>query len=343
MSAVLATIPLSGQVQEPATQPPPPPTVQQQPYPDAQPQPAPRTSGSWRKFGGAAAQTAPPLDPQESDVAPPPPDQQQPPQQRPPYQGQAYTGPVPSQLTIPAGTWLKIRVDQPISSDKNEAGDNFSATLTQPVVVNGFVVARRGQTVQGRVSEAVKAGRAKGTSRLGLELMEVNLVDGQMLPVKTQLMEYSGGTSNGRDAAAIGTTTAVGAAIGGAAAGGFGAGMGAIGGAVASTIGVLVTRGHATTIYPEAEISFRTTAPLTINTEQSAHAFEPVRQGDYQQRTLQQRRPQQMGGYGYGPGYYGGGYYGGYYGYPYFYGPGFYGPSFYFRSGPRFYRGGRHW
>jgi len=124
----------------------------------------------------------------------------------------------PSQLILPAGAFLTIRVNQPLSSDTNQPGDTFTATLSQPLIADGFVIARRGQTVAGRVAEAQKAGRRKGTSRLGLELSELSLVDGRQIPVVTQLMEYTGGTSKGRDATAIAGTTALGAAIGGAVA-----------------------------------------------------------------------------------------------------------------------------
>ena len=99
------------------------------------------------------------------------------------------------------------------------------------LVASGFVVARRGQIISGRVADAVKAGRVKGTSRLALELTDATLVDGENIPVRTQLVQYSGGTLQGRDAAAIGTTTGLGAAIGAAAGGGAGAGIGAGAGA----------------------------------------------------------------------------------------------------------------
>lgn len=204
-----------------------PPGMQEAPpaySPQANPQTAP-PSGGWRKFGAA---------PQAPMMAP-----------------------LPAKLTLPASTWITIRVDQPLSSDHNQPGDFFAATLAQPLVADGIVVARRGQMVGGVVSEAVKAGRAKGVSRLRLELAEISLVDGRQLPVKTQLVERRGDTSVGRDAAAIGTTTGVGAAIGAAAAGGFGAGMGAIAGAGASTIGVLLTRGKPTVVYPEMPLTFR--------------------------------------------------------------------------------------
>ena len=200
-----------------------------------------------------------------------------------------------SQLTLPAGTWISVRADQVLSSDHNLPGDAFSATLAQPLVANGFVVARRGQILSGRVTDAVKAGRVKGTSRLALELTDVTLTDGENVPVHTQLVQYSGGTSKGRDAAAIGTTTGLGAAVGAAAAGGVGAGIGAGAGAAASTIGVLLTRGRPTEVYPESLLTFRTTEPITISTDRSSVAFEPVRQEDYapeaQARPRLVRRP----------------------------------------------------
>jgi hypothetical protein len=242
------------------------------------------------------------------------------------------SGDLPSQLTLPAGTWINVRVDQTLSSDRNQPGDAFSVTLAQPLVANGFVVARRGQTMSGSVAEAVKAGRVKGTSRLALELTDVTLADGQVMAVRTQLIKYSGGTSQGRDATAIGTATGVGAAVGAAADGGFGAGVGAAAGAAASTIGVLLTRGRATEVYPEELLTFRTTAPLTISTDRSSLAFVPVRQEDYtpdaqpRQPRLARRPPGYNSGYPYPP-------------YPpYLYGPGYGGGV-----GVVIVRGGRRW
>src|SRR5208283_950692 len=55
--------------------------------------------------------------------------------------------PVPAQLTLPARTWITIRVDQALSSDRDHSGENFTATLAQPLVASGFVVAHRGQTL----------------------------------------------------------------------------------------------------------------------------------------------------------------------------------------------------
>jgi hypothetical protein len=181
-------------------------------------------------------------------------------------------------------------VNQPLSSDRNHPGDAFTATLVEPLVADGMVIARRGQAVAGRVAEARKAGRAKGTSRLGVEITEVSLVDGQELPVKTQLMERRGDTSVGRDVGAIGVTTGAGAAIGAGVAGPFGAGVGALAGAFVSTIGVLVTRGRPTVVYPEMVLTFRLENPLAVSIGRS-RSFQLARREDYVQPALYPRSP----------------------------------------------------
>src|SRR5579872_216976 len=241
-------------------------------------------------------------------------------------------------LTLPAGTLITVRLTEPLSSDHNQVGDGFTAVLQQPLVADGLVVARRGQTVIGRVSVAEKAGRVKGVSRLGLELGELTLVDGHQVPIHTEMFAHNGDTSYGRDAAGIGMTTATGAAIGAGVNGGVGAGVGAAAGLVASVAGVMLTRGRPTVIYPETLLTFRLTSPVTISTAKSAAAFQPPTPEDY--GNGQQMRP----GYNSGPpslyppraSYYAP--YAPYpvYGYPYYpYYPGFYagwgwGPSFYF-------------
>jgi hypothetical protein len=191
------------------------------------------------------------------------------------------TAPLPAALTIPAGTVLSVRMNDFISSDKNQVGDRITGTLERPIVVNGWVVARRGQTVSGQVTAAVKAGRMKGTSQLGLELTDLTIVDGSSAPILTQMWKGSGGTTHGNDAAAIGGTTALGAVIGSAADWGRGAAIGAGAGAAAGIGAVLLTRGRPTEILPETPLTFRLVDPVTVDTTKSAQAFAPVTQRDY--------------------------------------------------------------
>jgi hypothetical protein len=244
---------------------------------------------------------------------------------------------VPAHLTIKPGTYITVRVSQPLSSDKNQQGDAFYATLAEPIIIDGVVVAQRGETIGGRVTEAQKAGRVEGTSKLGVELISLSLVDGQQLPIQSQMVSRSGGTSVGRDAAAIGTTTALGAAIGAGADWGRGAAIGAGAGAAAGILGVLLTRGRPTVIYPETMLTFRIQAPVEIATDRAPQAFHFATNRDYGTGGGAPAYAQRPPAPGYGP--VPGPYYGpASYPYPYYWGPGL---SVY--VGPGYYRGFRRW
>jgi hypothetical protein len=182
---------------------------------------------------------------------------------------------------MPAGTVIFARLAEPLSSDHNHAGDTFTATLDKPIIVDGWVLARRGETILGTVTTAQKAGRVKGVSQLGIELTDLTVVDGQQLPILTELWKGSAGTSHGTDAAGVATTTGVGTIIGAAADGAAGAGIGAGAGAAAGLALVLLTRGKPTVLGPEALLSFRLKQPLTISTTRSQPAFLPVGPNDY--------------------------------------------------------------
>jgi hypothetical protein len=236
------------------------------------------------------------------------------------------------------GTILTVRTTEPLSSDRNRSGDPFSAILEQPLVAQGWVVARIGQVVQGTVVTAQPAGRGpKAASQLGLELSELALVDGSQVPIRTELIQSSAGTaSHARDAGIVGTTTGTGAVIGGIAGGGEGAAIGAAIGAAAGIVGVLSTPGRATEIAPETVLTFRLEEPVAINTQQSQMAFHPVTQQDYntgpqrpRYRNVESYPPPPPYPYYYPPYYYYYPYWGGVY-VPY----GYYG---YYGYGPRIY------
>ncbi|SPE30743.1 conserved exported hypothetical protein [Candidatus Sulfopaludibacter sp. SbA3] len=233
---------------------------------------------------------------------------------------------LPPQVTVKPNTYITVRINQPLSSDHNQVGDTFSATLMQPLVAEGVVVAQRGQTVYGRVAVAEKAHSGKD-SKLGLELTSVTLADGTQEPIQSQLVAQQGPKTPGSvEAGTIVGTTAVGAAVGGIAAGGTGAGIGAGAGAAAGIIGVLMTHNHETRIYPESVLSFQVMSPVTVSTANAPQAFRFVGPEDYDRPTMQYSTrpggpaPAPAPGYYYGPGYYPP-YYGYGYGYPYYWGP----------------------
>jgi hypothetical protein len=313
---------------QPQDQPPPPPDQTQDQMQTPAPDQNQNANPPQQDQAAPPDQNAPQNQAPQDQMAPPPPDQSAPqdqgPMNPPPNNGNnngnppPYNGPraerrppplAPPSLTLPAGYVIQIRTSDFLSSDKNHKGDSFTATLAQPIVVDGWVVMRRGQTITGEVTDAVRAGRVKGVSKLQIDLNQLTLVDGQLLPIQTQLLNATAGPSKGRDAAAIGLTTGTGAAIGAAAAGGPGAAIGAGAGFVASVAGVLVTRGKPTVITPETLLTFKLEQPVSINTTRGVLAFRPVTQADYapQPRNVNGRpvlrRPYPYGYY-YGPGYY---------------------------------------
>src|SRR4051794_20069654 len=114
--------------------------------------------GGWRKVGDRPPDAPPP---QSSPVAqnapmpeggdPEPVDRSdafgQPAQQQPPFQGPQQAPPqfatrpsygVPPEVTLVPGTYMTVRIGQTLSSDHNQAGDTFVASLAQPVVVDGI-------------------------------------------------------------------------------------------------------------------------------------------------------------------------------------------------------------
>lgn len=213
----------------PAPAPEPAPAVAPTPTPAPQPEPAP----------------APVAVREEPRPTPPPP-------------------PEPRKVTIPEGTVVAIQLSEKISTETHKDGDTFSGTLSQPLVVEGLVLAERNSRVQGKVTQAVQSGRVKGVAQLGLELTTITTSDKQRLTVQSAPFVKTAETTRGSDAAKVGVGAAIGAAIGAIAGGGKGAAIGAGAGGAAGAGTVAATRGKAAELPVETRISFRLTAPVTV-------------------------------------------------------------------------------
>src|SRR5712692_5127092 len=73
---------------------------------------------------------------------------------------------------LPAGTQIQVRLLDQLDSGRARAGQTFSATVANPVVVNGRTVLARDAKISGRVVEVVSSGRLKQPASLTLELTE---------------------------------------------------------------------------------------------------------------------------------------------------------------------------
>ncbi|HYL74829.1 MAG TPA: hypothetical protein VEU96_11530 [Bryobacteraceae bacterium] len=236
-----------------ATAPPPAPVAEEW-HPPAPP-PVTEPINKDRPYNDAkpAESYAPPQpDPPVTATVP-----QEPSAPEPPSRG-------PNRVILLAGTVLPVRIGETISSAHNQKGDTFLATLDQPLVIDGFIIAERGARVEGRVVEADAPGRGKGSSRLGIELVKLSTADGQYVKIRTEPFSKEGASNNGRDVATVAAGAAIGAAIGAAAGSGKGAAIGAGVGGAAGVADVLLTRGRPAEIPVETRISFRMAEAVTI-------------------------------------------------------------------------------
>jgi len=210
----------------------------------ASPPPQETASNTPHRLNAPSAEAlAPP--PPETKVEPPPP-------------------PKPHTVTIPAGTTFSVRVGETLSTQRSRSGDTFSATLDQPLIIDGFILAERGSRAQGRVVESDPSGRVHGLAQLAVELTQIHTSDGQSIRVNTGAFHKQADSTKKKDAAKVGIGAALGAAIGAIAGGGKGAAIGAGAGGAAGAGDVMLTRGQPAEIPVETRLSFRLSEPVTI-------------------------------------------------------------------------------
>ena len=171
---------------------------------------------------------------------------------------------------VTEGTELSVFLTAPISTAKNKAGDTFTATIANPIVVNGETIVERGATVQGRVVDAEGSGRVKGTANIRLALTSI-IDGGKSYPIVTRPYVAEAESTKGRDVGAIAGGGGIGAAIGALAGGKKGAATGAVIGGAAGTGAVLATKGKEVEFNSEAKLNFALEKSAELPKIHSAH------------------------------------------------------------------------
>lgn len=95
----------------------------------------------------------------------------------------------PQPIIVPAGTTLTVRLEEALGSRISEAGQKFSATLDQDVIVGGQTVIAAGARVTGKVLFARPAGALAGEANLQLKLTSVR-VDNASLGLATSVRSF---------------------------------------------------------------------------------------------------------------------------------------------------------
>jgi hypothetical protein len=158
-------------------------------------------------------------------------------------------------VTIPGGARLRVSLIDGVSTNQSSPGDEFLASLAEPVVVDGKMVLEKGTKVQGRVVDVSESGRVKGRASIRLILTDI-LVDGKYVEISTKPFVAAAESSVKRDVGIIAGGAGIGAAIGAIAGGGSGAAKGAAIGGGAGTGTVLATKGKDLHYPPETRLNF---------------------------------------------------------------------------------------
>jgi hypothetical protein len=159
---------------------------------------------------------------------------------------------------------VTVQTIDPIDSSTNHTGDQFRASLAEPIVVGNQVVVPKNADVHLRLSEVKSAGHISGKSELQIDLASIDY-QGKSFPVAANLYDISGSSRGKNSAKKIGAGAIIGGVIGGIVGGGKGAIIGAGIGGGAGTAVQIATKGKQVHVPSETKIGFELKQPVAIS------------------------------------------------------------------------------
>jgi hypothetical protein len=174
----------------------------------------------------------------------------------------------PAYVTIPAGTRISVRTIDAIDSTNSLVGDQFQASLEEPLTLEGNVIVAKYALVYGRLTQLKESGTFAGRSQLRLELTGI-VVNEKMVPVVTGDYKLTGKSRGASTAKRAIGGAALGAIIGAVADGGQGAAIGAGVGAGAGAGSEIITGGDKVKVPSETLLDFTLQEDVSIPARQS--------------------------------------------------------------------------
>ena len=89
-------------------------------------------------------------------------------------------------ITIPAGTQLRVKLDNSVGSDLSRVEDTVRGRLVSPIVMDGRTVLTSGAPLVGSVTQAVRSGKVKGRATLGLRFHSLTAADHEQYRISTR-------------------------------------------------------------------------------------------------------------------------------------------------------------
>ncbi len=160
-------------------------------------------------------------------------------------------------VTMASGTAVKVEVTAAITSETAHAGDAWTGTVKDNIIVGDRVLIPAGSTVNGVVRASTPAKKGdRAMLLLGVSSVNVN---GKDIAVSASTDSIVAGSTRARNLGAIGGGAAAGAVIGHAIGGsGKGSVIGALIGGAATTALVSGSKGYQVTVKSGTEITFTT-------------------------------------------------------------------------------------
>ena len=154
-------------------------------------------------------------------------------------------------------------MSQTLNVKHASAGEPFTGTVVNPIVVDGNTVIPSGATAEGMVVQAHKRGHFKGQSYIQLTLTGLN-VHGQHYRIDTSSLTRTKKGKGKRSAAFIGGGAGLGMLVGGVATGGVGLLVGGLAGGGAGTLGAAFTGNRDIKLPAETILTFRLADPIEL-------------------------------------------------------------------------------
>jgi type IV secretory pathway VirB10-like protein len=172
--------------------------------------------------------------------------------------------PVARPVQVPGGTPIVVALSSPLSSKTAKIGDTFGATVASNVLANERIAIPAGTRVSGKVVQVVSGSHSIGAvPALGLEFDQLELDDGQVIPITGTLNEQ-GASEKVQDSAKIVGGAAAGAVIGHQVHTNSGGTI--VGGLLGGAIGALVARntGSEVQLAAGSQLTLNTAEPFTV-------------------------------------------------------------------------------
>jgi hypothetical protein len=185
-----------------------------------------------------------------------------------------------SQLALPAGTALKVKLEKTLSTFSSRSGDPFSARVTEAVTLDGKTVIPVGASVEGRVTKVNEPRRIAGKPTIGIFPEAVVLPNGERYVLNATLVDtdrrggtdvntegqFKGAGHDGKDLTEIGMGTGGGMLAGGLIGGGEGVLIGGAIGATA-TIAHWLSKRNSAVLPSGTELVMELSRPMTLTAE----------------------------------------------------------------------------